>query len=614
MKKHLQFWLPIAAYITLIIYIGWFKVGNTDFWWHIKAGDVLRDSGWIKTDPFAYTRQGLPYLANHEWLAQMILSLVWGIAGVVGMTMLRIGIMLLTFGVPVLMHRKQMWLNGALAVLAAVGARPAFTDRPQLFSFLFFSIITCLCFAYLECSKSQRRRIIVYLPVGIAIWSNLHGAASLMGICVIGALIAQRLVSGAFKTNEWKWLLALTGALFLALLVTPSGVGNMSYIVSLFTDNTATVISEWQPAAWSIYLQHTLPIWLAALAAVITTRRNLVFSLLVLLGLGYASRQAVRHEVLFIIAGLALTLYQLKYNKRWNTCCTHLYEKLALYSVVMVAVVASLAYYAHVRTYDINRIDHLFGNGLFEPGRGAYEFIEDQNIEGPMFNNYNIGGELLYRGYPERKVFVDGRNIDYGYNFLMQAINAGVDASVWRALEAEYGFTHAVIRYDLQGDLEPLPFTDLLDELTDWGLVYLDDWVAVYQKNPTVRIEHVTPKMLHRQIMPGQMGQTEFNQLQNELNHMTMLRPDGIKPRLYLARLYTVLGAYEPALTLLQQVEQVLPNNFKIYIAYAQLYMEQEDWPKAWYYLKKAKRKAGYTGVQLDEALLNTVKEKASGL
>ncbi|MCA9371246.1 MAG: hypothetical protein KC680_04765, partial [Candidatus Peregrinibacteria bacterium] len=606
MTKKLQFWLPIAAYVLLIMYIGWFKVGNTDFWWHIKAGQVFRESGWITIDPFAYTREGLPYLANHEWLAQVLLSLVWDVDGVIGITVLRILIMLLVFSVPVLLHRKNMWVNGTLAVLATVGARPAFTDRPQLFSFLFFSIITCLCIVYLEVDASKRKRILLYLPVGIMLWSNLHGAASLIGIAVVGALVVQRLISGARKTSEWKWLLALMVAMFIALLLTPSGTGNISYIITLLTDKTARSISEWQPAAGNIYLQHTLVLWVASLAALITTRRNIVFSGLVLLGLGYLSRQAVRHEALFIIAALAITIYQLKYNKQWNQLLDKVYKNVKLFCILCILCTLCTLYYAHIRTYDINRIDHLFGIGLFEPGRGAYAFIESQHLEGPIFNNYNIGGELIYRGYPKRKVFIDGRNIDYGYDFLVQATNAGVEESVWRELEAEYGFKLAIIYYAPQAEQNPLPYTDLLDRLDDWGLVYLDDWVAVYKKEERV-IKYVTPKMLSRQILPGEIKKEEFSQLQNELNEMIVLRPDGIKARLYLARLYTLLGAYEPAEKLLEDARAIQPNNYLISIGLSQVSMTKEDWPHAWYYLKQAKRKAGFTGVQLDEETMEMV-------
>ena len=598
---------------VLVLFIALFKVGNTDFWWHIKAGQILRDTGWISLDPFTYTRLGQPYLAHHEWLAQVFLSLIFDVSGVVGITVFRMLIMLTVFTVPLLLHKKNMWCNAVLAVLAATGARPAFTDRPQLFSFVFFSIIVSLCIVYLEAPEKTRQRILMYLPVAIIVWSNLHGAASLTGIAVIGALVVQRMVSGALNTKEWKWLVGCLTLLFVAPMVSPSGVGNLTYAFSLLTDQTAQLIAEWQPAALGMYLQHTAVLWVVSLVAMTTTRRSIIFSTLVLLGMGYLSRSAVRHEALFLISALALTVYQLRYNDHWNTLLSTFYRNQKLYVGVMAAVLITLGVYTHVRAYDVNRVDHLFGIGLHEPIKGAYEFLERQSITGPMFNNYNAGGELLYRGYPDRKVFIDGRNIDYGYDFMNKAIVAGLDTTVWTELEQEHKFTHAVIYYDVQADGEVIPYTDVLDEARGWSLVYLDDYAAVYVKDrPDISpITLINPYMLHHQVMPEAMTNEQFNALQSELNFMIDSRPDSIKPRLYLARLYMLIGAFEPSEVLLQKALIHQPNNYRIYISMAQLHMEKEEWPQALYYLKKAKRKAGFTGVQLNDDLIKTVEERA---
>ncbi len=609
MKNRLRYWLPVAVCALLVAYTALYKVGNTDFWWHIKAGQILRDIGWIHTDPFSYVRAGQPYLAHHEWLAQVFLSIVFDYTGVIGITLLRMFIMLTVFALPVLLHRRHLWLSSVLAVIAATGARPAFTDRPQLFSFLFFSLTICLCIAYLESSEKVRRRILWYLPVATVLWSNLHGAASLTGIAIFGTLFVQRLVSGAWKTTEWKRLALCAVALLIAPIVSPSGFGNLKYAVRLFNDQTTQFIAEWQPATWGIYVQHTLALWLSAILALAFTRRNVVFSTLVLLSMGYLSRSAVRHEVLFLISALALTVYQLRHNEWWNVHVDALFQARRVYPIAMSVLLLALAGYTHVRAYDVNRVDHLFGVGLHEPMKGAYEYIEQAGLTGPIFNSYNAGGELLYRGYPERKVFIDGRNIDYGYVFMSRVIIAGQDAPTWYDVEEEYGFTHAAVYYDVQADQDPLPYTDLLDADPNWKLVYLDDWAALYVKDaPEISpIALITPKMLHDQIMPKALSNAQFNALQAELNHMIQVRPDGIKPRLYLARLYMLLGAYEPAQELLEQAAEIQSNNYLVYVGLAQLHIEQNNWPQALFYLKKAERKAGFTGVQMNQQLMQTV-------
>jgi len=228
-----------------------------------------------------------------------------------------------------------------------------------------------------------------------------------------------------------------------------------------------------------------------------------------------------------------------------------------------------------------------------------------------MFNNYNAGGELLFR---DHQVFLDGRNIDYGYDYILRAVNAGMDRPLWDALDQEYNFMSAVIYYAPQAQMDPLPYTDLLDEHPDWALVYLDDWAAVYRKiSSGDQISTITPKTLETQQLPEEMGQQYFQQMQEELNSMIRIRPDGVKPRLYLAKLYTAVQAYDEAEVLLGEAMAVQPQNFSIYLGLMKLRMEQGRWDEAWKYLKTAKSKAGYSGLSINEDLVEQIRAKAKG-
>ncbi|MDP6561938.1 MAG: hypothetical protein QF793_03360, partial [Candidatus Peribacteraceae bacterium] len=176
MIDRIRHWRLPAACAMLFLYICAFKVGNTDFWWHIKAGQLLRESGWITLDPFSYVRADQVYLATHEWLAQVLLSLFYDVGGWAGVTVLRIVLIAVAFGISLQIHRKNLWINSLLVILAVVNARPALTDRPQLFTFAMFSLVLFLCISYLEFGKILRRKILLILPVLLIVWSNLHGA------------------------------------------------------------------------------------------------------------------------------------------------------------------------------------------------------------------------------------------------------------------------------------------------------------------------------------------------------------------------------------------------------------------------------------------------------
>ena len=58
------------------------------------------------------------------------------------------------------------------------------------------------------------------------------------------------------------------------------------------------------------------------------------------------------------------------------------------------------------------------GIGLAKDDQKAAEFFKKENIQGPIFNNYDIGGYLIYYLYPGQKVFVDNRPEVYPKEFL----------------------------------------------------------------------------------------------------------------------------------------------------------------------------------------------------
>ena len=49
------------------------------------------------------------------------------------------------------------------------------------------------------------------------------------------------------------------------------------------------------------------------------------------------------------------------------------------------------------------------GIGLEEANSAAAEFFRKEKIQGPIFNNFDVAGYLVYHLYPDHRVFVDNR-------------------------------------------------------------------------------------------------------------------------------------------------------------------------------------------------------------
>ncbi|MFH1726346.1 MAG: tetratricopeptide repeat protein, partial [Elusimicrobiota bacterium] len=118
------------------------------------------------------------------------------------------------------------------------------------------------------------------------------------------------------------------------------------------------------------------------------------------------------------------------------------------------------------------------GFGVEEPFAGAVGFLDRAGVRGRMFNEYESGGPLIYMGHPARKVFIDGRNVEYGPE-LVRAALSWHRPEVWKALDGRYRFDYAVIRRHVSGAYT----SRVLDELPEWRLVYWDDEAMVYLRD-----------------------------------------------------------------------------------------------------------------------------------
>jgi len=79
----------------------------------------------------------------------------------------------------------------------------------------------------------------------------------------------------------------------------------------------------------------------------------------------------------------------------------------------------------------------------------AATFIEQTELEGRVFNRYGWGGYLIWRFYPERKVFIDGRADLYltGEVFEDYIKTAKLEADPEEVL-AKYGITYVLMQED----------------------------------------------------------------------------------------------------------------------------------------------------------------------
>ena len=579
--------LAAALCLAFTAWAGVFLVNSSDFWWHVKAGEILLKEGWITTEPFAYTREGAPYLAIFSWLSQIIIYLSYAIAGFAGVIILRI-LLMAALGTSLLMiDPKRIWPNAFAVGGLMIIMRPTMLDRPQLFSYAMLGVSLFLIFKILdlsdcrdETSTKNLYKYSFFLILSQILWTNLHGGAAVLNLILTTSLFAgiaiEKMASKTklkeiAKSKYLNIVLALILALTLSLIATPIGFETISYVYKLYTDNTSQFIKEWRAPDGFDYITSLWFPWLLALSALLWTRKNVYVFSLILASFGLLSLSANRHIPVFAITAIGTAFYQLKHNGKWRNAVDRVLS--GKFKTILLTAAASLAVLAFNEPARAMFARENFSRiGAFEPYKSSFDFIEKSAPKGNMFNSYSLGGYLLYRGYPNRKIFVDGRNVDHGYEFLDRMFKASKDPKIWQEIEKKYDLTYAIIDYMPKTNSDAAYPYGHLNSNPGWALVYLDDWTAVYFKRISEHIgiietneyKFLTPENFARGTVFNEIKQNSARDLTDELLRQSSSDKSSVRSLLLLAEIFYASGIDENALMVLEEAQRRQPDKWKV--------------------------------------------------
>src|SRR5262249_25128828 len=122
---------------------------------------------------------------------------------------------------------------------------------------------------------------------------------------------------------------------------------------------------------------------------------------------------------------------------------------------------------------------------------GAAEFLRSNGVTQRMFNTYEYGGYLIWRLWPQERVFIDGRALsesvfaDYGrilYNSDGSLLDRyGIEVIVMNTFEYTSGAVYTL--------------APVLAEAEDqkWKLVYADATAVAFMRQPTAAMRVLDP-------------------------------------------------------------------------------------------------------------------------
>lgn len=118
--------------------------------------------------------------------------------------------------------------------------------------------------------------------------------------------------------------------------------------------------------------------------------------------------------------------------------------------------------------------------GIIPEEQKVAKFILDNNISGPIFNNYDIGSYLVYYLYPKEKVFVDNRPEAYSKNFLQNIyIPMQQEVDTWNKIVDEYQIKTVIFGTQ---DITPWAqnYLKFIENQPGWNKIYYDEYASVW--------------------------------------------------------------------------------------------------------------------------------------
>ncbi|MBX9666291.1 MAG: hypothetical protein K2X93_01680 [Candidatus Obscuribacterales bacterium] len=241
---------------------------DPDTCWLLAMGKHILATGSVpSSDPFSYTFHALSQdgsvnfnaLVNnttvpnnrifvpYQWLTELSFFLCYKLAAGYGVLALASSVILggMFIG-PLMLYRKlrcSMVLAALFVILGVVAACFHFIARPEIFSYLFFSVLFYLFipirFKVEGNQPFDKRDLLLLIPLSVlmALWCNFHTGFT-SGMIVASLLPLILTIEVLFRPKVHKSILVLPWLAFIVMLgatfINPFGVGLWKYIPELF--------------------------------------------------------------------------------------------------------------------------------------------------------------------------------------------------------------------------------------------------------------------------------------------------------------------------------------------------------------------------------------------
>jgi hypothetical protein len=459
---------------------------DSDLGRHLTVGSYILNSRVIPAnDILSHTLTGTerpPY----EWLSQVFFASAHRVAGLDGVILAVSLVIAATFTFLYIQaaRRSELPLTSLfLTILAMSASSLHWLPRPHVITFLFLAILL----ERLETIQHGGHVPIWQLPILMLLWVNLHGGF-IFGFLVWFAYLAGWAWDKWIKKSNpdialwqqlWRGFL-LAG---MASILTPDGWGSWGAVLNNRSQYILSQTVETMPpgihqaGAWPFFLLVMLSVVLL-LGTWKQARAGHIFLLAGLAGMGFLM---ARNIPLFAIAATpVLSVWAKETLQIWNKRIgveERINELQKPLQGIFWSTLLGLGFILIVVGRQVVQEDALlhFDRRVF-PVQAA-DWLEEHPQSGQMFNEFNWGGYLLYRLWPDQRVFLDSQTDFYGEALTREYEQVITASEGWEDVLARYDVSWVILSQEVR-------LARILQDHADWEMIYKDGTAIIMCKSP----------------------------------------------------------------------------------------------------------------------------------
>jgi hypothetical protein len=476
----------VAVLFVLIFNSGQGLLGDGDTGYHIRTGEVILQTWEVpKQDIYSLHVPPLKWTA-HEWMAEIIMATIFRLGGLTAVVVFFAFLLAITHWLlyqTLRSESKNILLCTLIIVLATATSSTHWLARPHAFSLL-LTVIWC---HFLDRFQYKNDHTLMYLPLLMLLWVNLHGGY-FFGLVLLAIYLTANFVSSLIgRPDQLRHYRIKAKSLFIVLVATvgvcainPYGFEILWFPIRVTSDRfVMDRVAEFMSPNFHEVLpfKYMLLITIGMLAVSRSTLNLIEVALIILLS--YMALYSGRHVSLFAIIAAPLLLrtgesiiarfpepfLQFYRNRNRNLIAIDTSIRGYFWPAISTLFIVGLSL--------IGVLKYQFNDKIFPVA--AVEFLKKEPITGNMFNNDEFGDYMIFTAWPNYRVFMDGRSDMYGEKFGSAYLKIANVQPGWKEILSKYDISWII--FDTYSAL-----TTALRDQREWQPIYSDQVATIFVK------------------------------------------------------------------------------------------------------------------------------------